>query len=203
MTNLDRILKSSDITLPTKVHLVKVMFFPVVIYRCESWTIKKVKHQSTDAFELQCWRTLLSFLDSKEIKPVNPKGKQLWMLIGRRDVEAELQYFGHFMWRAESFRKTGVGKVWGQEKGVSEYEIFGWHHQHNRQDLEQTLRDSEGQGSLVYCNPWGCKEFDMTLQLNKNTFKSLLRGQITILKNRNSEINISENKSKKNANSIM
>ena len=86
---------------------------------------------------------------------------------------------------------------------MSEYEIFGWHHQHNRQELEQTLRDSEGQGSLVYCSPWGCKEFDMTLQLNKNTFKSLLRGQITILKNRNSEINISENKSKKNANSIM
>ena len=75
MTNLDRILKSRDITLPTKVCLVKAMVFPVIMYGCESWTIKKAEHQRTDAFEL-CWRTLESPLDCKEIQPVHPKGNQ-------------------------------------------------------------------------------------------------------------------------------
>ena len=75
MTNLDSVLKSRDITLPTKVHLVKAMVFPVVMYGCEIWTIKKAEHQRTDAFELWCWRkTLESPLDCKEIKPVNLKG---------------------------------------------------------------------------------------------------------------------------------
>ena len=76
MTNLDSVLKSRDITLPTKFYLVKAMVFPVVMYGCESWTIKKGEHQSTDTFKLWCWRTLESPLDSKEIKPVNPKGNQ-------------------------------------------------------------------------------------------------------------------------------
>ena len=75
MTNLDSILKSRDITLPTKVHMVKAMVFPVVMYGCESWTIKKVEHQGIDAFQLWCY-TLESPSDSKEIKPVNPKGNQ-------------------------------------------------------------------------------------------------------------------------------
>ena len=73
MTNLDSILKSRDITLPTKVHIIKAMIFPVVMYRCESWTIKKAECQRIDAFELWCWRTLESSLDNKKIKPVNPK----------------------------------------------------------------------------------------------------------------------------------
>ena len=76
MTNLDSILKSRDITLPTKVHLVKAMVFPVVMYGCESWTIKKAEHQKIDAFELWCWRRLLSPLDCKKIQPVNPKRNQ-------------------------------------------------------------------------------------------------------------------------------
>ena len=77
MTNLDSILKSRDITLPTKVQTVKAMIFPVIMYGCESWKIKKAEHQRTDAFELWCWRkTLESPLDSKEIQPVNPKGDQ-------------------------------------------------------------------------------------------------------------------------------
>ena len=76
MTNLDSILKSRDITLLTKVHLVKAMVFSVVMYGYESWTIKKAKHQKIDAFELWCWKRLVSPLDSKEIKPVNPKGNQ-------------------------------------------------------------------------------------------------------------------------------
>jgi len=89
MTNLDSILKSGDITLSTNVHLVKAMVFPVVMYGCESWTIKKAECRRIDAFELWCWRRLLSPLDCKEIQPVHPKGDQSWVFIGRTDVEAE------------------------------------------------------------------------------------------------------------------
>ena len=89
MTNLDNILKSRDITLPAKVHLIKAMVFPVVMYGCESWTIKKAEHWRIDAFELWCWRRLESPMDSKEIKSVNSKGNQPWIFIGRTDAEAE------------------------------------------------------------------------------------------------------------------
>ena len=88
MTNLDNLLKSRDVTLPTKVHLVKAMVFPVVIYGYERWTIKKVECQRTDAFEL-LKKTLESPLDSKEIQPVHPKGNQSWICTGRTDAEAE------------------------------------------------------------------------------------------------------------------
>ena len=97
MTNLDSILKSGDITLPKKVCLVKATVFPVVIYGCESWTIKKAECQRIDAFELWLEKTLESSLDSKEIQPVHPKGDQFWVFIGRTDVEAKLQYFGHLI----------------------------------------------------------------------------------------------------------
>ena len=89
MTNLDHILKSTDITLPTKVCLVKAMVFPVFMYGCESWTIKKAERQRIDAFELWCWRRLKSPLDCKEIQPVHPKGDQSWVFIRRTDVEGE------------------------------------------------------------------------------------------------------------------
>ena len=89
MTNLDSILKNRDIILSTKVYIVKAMLFPVVMYGCESWTIKKAEHLRIDAFELRCWRTLESPLDCKEIKPVHPKGNQSWIFIGRTDAEAE------------------------------------------------------------------------------------------------------------------
>ena len=90
MTNLDSILKSRDITLPTKVCLVKVMVFPVVMYGCESWIVKKAERRRIDAFELWCWRRLFeSPLDCKEIQPVHPKGDESWVFIGRTDVEAE------------------------------------------------------------------------------------------------------------------
>ena len=90
MTNLDSSLKSKDITLLTKVHLVKAMVFPVVMHGCKSWSIKTAEHQRIDAFELWCWRRLLeSPLDCKEIQPVHPKGDQSWVLIGRTDAEAE------------------------------------------------------------------------------------------------------------------
>ena len=90
MTNLDSILKSRDITLPTTVHLVKAMVFPVVIYGCKSWTVKKAEHQRIDAFELVVLeKTLESPLDCKEILPVHPKGDQSWVFIGRTDAEAK------------------------------------------------------------------------------------------------------------------
>ena len=118
MTNLDSIFKSRDIALPTKVHLVKVMVFPVVMYGCESWTIKKAEHQRTDAFELWCWRRLLrvpwtarrsnqSFL--KEIIPE-------YSLEGLM-LKLKLQYFGHLMWRTDSLEKTlMLGKIEGRRK---------------------------------------------------------------------------------------
>ena len=89
MTNLDSIFKSRDITLSTKVRLVKAIVFPVVMYGCESWTIKKAERRRIDAFELWYWRRLESPLDCEEIQPVHPKGDQSWVFIGRTDVEAE------------------------------------------------------------------------------------------------------------------
>ena len=93
MTNLYSILKSRDIPLPTKVHLVKAMVFPVVMYGCESWTVKKAECQRIDAFELWCWRKLLRVPWTKEIQPVHPKGNQSWVFIGRTDVETETPIF--------------------------------------------------------------------------------------------------------------
>ena len=91
MTNIDSVFKSRDITLPTNVHLVKAMVFPVVMYGYESWTVKKAEHQRIDAFELWCWRRLLrvSPLDCKEVQPVHSKGDRSWVFIGRTDAKAE------------------------------------------------------------------------------------------------------------------
>ena len=112
MTNLDSIIKSRDITLQTKVHLVKTLVFPVVAYGCESRAIKKDEHQIIDAFELWCSRRLLRLLDSKEIKPVNPRP---WILIGRTDAEAPI------LWPPDvKSRLTGwpmLGKIAGRRKG--------------------------------------------------------------------------------------
>ena len=130
MTNLDSILRSRDITLQTKVHLVKPMVFPVVIYGCESWTIKKAEHQRIDAFELWCWRRLLSPLNCKEIQPVHPKGNQSWTFIGRTDFEAETL----ILWPPDVknwliWKDHDPGKDWRQkEKGMTEDEMVGWHY---------------------------------------------------------------------------
>ena len=90
MTNLESIFKSRDVTLPTKLHLVKAMVFPVVMYGCESWTVKKAERRRIDAFELWCWRRLLRVPPCKEIQPVHSKGDQTWVFIGRTDAEAEI-----------------------------------------------------------------------------------------------------------------
>ena len=102
MTNLNSILKSRDITLPTKVHTVKAMVFPVVTYGCESWIIKKAEGRRTDVFELWCWRRLLNPLDCKEIQTVHPKGNQSWILLEGWMLKLKLQYFGHLVQRTDS-----------------------------------------------------------------------------------------------------
>ena len=118
MTDLDSILKSRDITLPTKVHLVKAMGFAVVIYGCESWTIKKAECRKIDAFELWCWRRLFeSPLNCKEIHPVHPKGNQSWIFIGRTDAEAETP----ILWPPDAknwliWKEPDAGKDWRWEK---------------------------------------------------------------------------------------
>ena len=120
LINLDSILKSRDITLLTKVHLVKVMIFPVVMYGCESWTIKKAEWQRIDTFELWHWRRLFeSLLDSKEIKSVNTKGNQSWIFIVRTD--AETKYFGHLMGTTDSLEKTlMLGMIEGRRRRVQQ-----------------------------------------------------------------------------------
>ena len=121
MTNLDSALRSRNVILATKVHIVKAMVFPVVMYRSESWTIKKAEHQRIDIFSCGAG-DLESPLDCKEMKPVNPKGNQLWIFIGRTDAKAPilmLQYFGHLMWRAKSLEKTlMLGKMEGRRRKV-------------------------------------------------------------------------------------
>ena len=161
MTNLNSILKSRDIILPTKVCLVKAMVFPVVMYGCESWTIKKVECGRIDAFELWCWRRLSRVpWTYKEIQPVHSKGDWSWVFIGRTDVELKLQYFGYLMWRADSFEKTlMLEKDWGlEEKGTTEDETIEWHHRLNGHEFEQTPWVGDGQGGLASCGSWGRKE---------------------------------------------
>ena len=117
MTNLDSILKSRDITLPTKVHLVKAILFPVVMYGCESWTVKKAEGWRWCFWTVVLEKTLESPLDCKEIQPVHPKGDQSWVFIVRTDVGAETPIFGHLMWRADSFEKTLIlGKIEGRRR---------------------------------------------------------------------------------------
>ena len=118
MTNPDSIFKSRDITLPTKVHLVKVMVFPVVMYGCESWTVKKAECRRIDAFELWCWKRLLRVpwtarrSNQSILKEISP-GCSLEGLM----LKLKLQYFGHLMWRADSFEKTlMMGKIEGRRR---------------------------------------------------------------------------------------
>jgi len=118
MTNLDSILKSRDITLPTNVHLVKAMVFPVVMYGCESWTLKTAEHQRIDAFEVWCWRRLLRVLwtarrsNQSILKEISPECSLEGLIL-----KLNLQYFGHLMQRADSFEKTLIlGKIEGRRR---------------------------------------------------------------------------------------
>ena len=138
MTNLDSILKSRDITWSTKVHLVKAMVFPVVMYGCESWTVKKAERRRIDAFELWCWRRLLRVpwtarrSNQSILKEISP-GYSLEGLM----LKLKLQYFGHLMQRVDSLEKTDAGMDWGQEeKGTTEDEMAGWHHRLDGRESE-------------------------------------------------------------------
>ena len=160
MTNLDNILRGRDITLIRKVHLVKAIIFPVVMYGCESCTIRKAKCWRIDAFELWCWR-----------KPLRvPKGDHSWVFIGRTDVEAETPILWPPVVESPLIRKApDAGKDWRQEeKGTTEDEMAGWHRRLNGHEFEHP-GIGEGQGSLVCCSPWGRKESDRTKQLNTTT----------------------------------
>ena len=138
MTNLDSIFKSRDIILPTKVRLVKAVVFPVIMYGCESWTVKKAQRQKIDAFELWCWQRLLRVpwtarrSNQSVLKEISP-GISLEGLM----LKLKLQYFGHLMRRVDSLEKTDAGRDWGQEeKGTTEDEIAGWHHRLDGHEFE-------------------------------------------------------------------
>ena len=131
--------------------------------------------------ELMLWtvvleKTLESPVDCKEIKPVNPKGNQPWIFIGRPDAEAETPILRPRDVKSWLIRKyPDAGKDWRQEdKGMTEDEMVGWHHQLNGHELKQAPGDGEGQGSLACCSPWGHKELDVTEQLNSNNKKSFM-----------------------------
>ena len=167
MTNLDSIFKSRDITLLTKVRLVKAMVFPVVMYGCETWTVKKAESWRIDAFELWCWRRLLRVpwtarRSSHSILKISP-GISLEGMI----LKLKLQYFGYLMRRVDSLEKTDAGRDWGQEeKGTTEDEMAGWHHRLDGHEFEWTLGVGDRQGGLECCDSWGCKESDMAERLN-------------------------------------
>ena len=126
MTNVDNIIKSRDITLPTKVRLVKAMVFPVVMYGCESWTIKKAEHQRNDVFELWCWRRFLRVpwtarrSNQSILKEISPEYSLEGLML-----KLKLQYFGHLMWRTDFWKDPDAGKDWRQEK-QTEDEMVGW-----------------------------------------------------------------------------
>ena len=179
-------LKSRDITLPTKVRLVKAMVFPVVMYGCESWTVKKAECRRIDAFELWCWRRFLRVpliarrSNQYILKEINPEISLEGMML-----KLKLQYF----WppHAKSWligKDSDAGRDWGQEKGTTEDEMAVWHHWLNGRESEWTPGVGDGQGSLaekpmaphsstlpgkshgwrslVGCSPWGHKTLDTT-----------------------------------------
>ena len=168
MTNLDSIFKSRDITLPTKVRLVKVMVFPVVMYGCESWTVKKAECRRIDAFERWCWRRFLRVpwtarrSNRSILKEISPG-----ISLERMMLKLKLQYFGHLMRRADSLEDSDAGRDWGQEeKGTPEDEMAGWHHWLDGRESEWTPGVGDGQGGLACCDSWSRKESDTTEPLS-------------------------------------
>ena len=168
MTNLDSIFKSRDITLPTRVHLVKAMVFLVIMYGWESWTTKKAEGQRIDAFELWCWWRLLRvpWTTRRSNQSILKEISLEYSLEGRM-LKLKLQYFGHLMWRTDSGKDLDDGKDWKQEeKGMTEDEMAGWHHQLDGRESEWLMGVGDGQGGLACCSPWGHKESDTTEWLN-------------------------------------
>ena len=163
MTNLGSVLKSRDITLPTKVSLVKAMVFSVVMYGCESWTIKTDEHQRIDTFKLWCWRRLLrvpwiaSRLNQSILKEINPEYSLKGLML-----KLKHQYFGHLRRRTDSLEKTLIlEKIKGRRRRGKQR--MKWLDGIDSMDeFEQTQGDSERLESLACCSPWGHKESDMT-----------------------------------------
>ena len=165
MTNLESILKSRDITLPTKVHLVKAIVFPVFMYGCEIWTINKAEHRRIDAFELWCWRRLLRVPGTARrsnqsiLKEISP-GCSLEGLM----LKLKLHYFGHAIRRTESLEKTlMLGKIEGRRRrgGQRMRWLDGI-----TNSIDMHLGVGDGQGGLACCGSWGHKELDTTERLN-------------------------------------
>ena len=165
MTNLDSVLKSRDITLPTKAHLFKAMIFPVVMYGSESWTLRKAERQRIGAFELQCWRRLLRVpwtarrSNQSILKEISPG-------ISLDKAETPVLWPPHLKgWLIG--KDSDAGRDWGQEeKGTTEDEMAGWHHWLSGHEFGWTPGVGDGQGGLACCNSWGHKELDTTEQLN-------------------------------------
>ena len=168
MTNLDNILKSRNIIVSTNVRLVKAVVFPVVMYGCESWAIKKTEHWRTDAFELWCWRSLLRipWTARRSNQPILKEISPEYSLEGLM-LKLKLQRFGHLY--AENWltgKDPNARKDWRQEKGMTEDEMVGWHYWLDGHEFEQAPGVADGQESLASCSPWGHKESDTTKRLN-------------------------------------
>ena len=165
MINLDSILKSRDLTLPTKFHIIKAMVFPVVMYRCEIWTIKKAEHWRINAF-IVCSRRLLRvpWTARRSNQSILEEINSEYSLEGLIDAEAE----GPIFWPPDgnsqiTGKGTDAGKDWRpEERAVTEDEMVRWHYQFNGHEFKQNSGDREGQGSLACCSPWGHKELDTT-----------------------------------------
>ena len=164
MTNLDSVLESRDINLPTKVHIVSHGFSSSHVWMWELYHKEDWVPKNWCFWTVLLDKTLESPLDYREIQPVHPKVNQSWIFIERTDAEAKAPILGPPDEKSRLIRKDpDTGKDWRQEKkGMTEDEMVGWHHWLNGHEFEQTPRDSEGLGSLACCSPWGCKESDMT-----------------------------------------
>ena len=164
MANIVSILKSRDSTLPTKVHLVKAMVFPVVMHGCESWNIRKSECWRMDAFELRCWRRLLRVpwasrrCNQSILKEINPEHT-----LERLMLKLKVQYFSHLIQSTNSLEKTlMLVKIEGKRRMRWQNEMVGLHHWFNGHEFEQALGDSEGYGSLACCSWRGYKKSETT-----------------------------------------
>ena len=168
MTNLDSILKSRDITLPTKVHLVKAIVFPVVMYGCESWTIKKAECQKIGAFELWCWRRLLRvpWAAGRSNQPILKQISPEYSLEGLM-LKLKLPYFGHLLWGANSFEKTlMLVNIEGRRRRGRQRMRFWMASPTHWTWVWVNSGSGDGQGGLACCSLYGHKESDTTERLN-------------------------------------